>query len=612
MGNQLRSVRSWWRSQHILKRVVLGYVALIALPTVLVGIVANSWLTASVVGRASQTMTDIVEQWRRSIATATTQVETIGEVLQYNRSFTSYLAGDVEDRADQVIQYRQEVEPLLAFSRALSPYVGGIRIYARNEAAAAIGVDLAPWAALPRAIRKKAGEFGYVDEWRVMSLTTNEYDAVTPDTISTTYYRVIFDELLNRPVAVAEVIVDSQMLLEAIFGVVEHGTLALVAFRGDPEASPTLFIASASEDAGGVGNDSIVSVEAASVKLPSQVPSSTVVVGRTLLAAVDLSNPNLRLMLAAPKRVILRDLLPIRLLAALAAPVFGFLLSWVYYLVYYSWSRRIVNLTDHIRNTSHDQLHEFDEAPYEDEVGVLVHHYNELIARIRTLLSSLHVAEIRQREAAFRALLSQMNPHFLYNALESIRMMSEAGRNEDAAEMTYQLGKFSRYSLSDTSPTSTVRAEIEHARHFLAIHRRRMGDRLSYAVHMEPDTEAAICPRFIIQPIVENSIKHGIGMRRGGGEIRVTARGRGETLEIVIADDGTGMDGETLRCVQDHLESPSGRSAEPPLLHDDERGIGLANVHERLVSFGGAGSGLTVTSALGAGTKVTMQIRRSQ
>ncbi|MFP4552174.1 MAG: sensor histidine kinase, partial [Spirochaetales bacterium] len=92
----------------------------------------------------------------------------------------------------------------------------------------------------------------------------------------------------------------------------------------------------------------------------------------------------------------------------------------------------------------------------------------------------------------------------------------------------------------------------------------------------------------------------------------VTARSRGETLEVVIADDGTGMDGETLRCVQDHLESPSGRSAEPPLLHDDERGIGLANVHERLVSFGGAGSGLTVTSALGAGTKVTMQIRRSQ
>ncbi|MFW5690124.1 MAG: sensor histidine kinase, partial [Spirochaetota bacterium] len=592
--------------QHILRRLVLGYIALIAVPAVLIGVVVNLWMTATVLGRASQMMTDRVEQWRSAVATGTAQVESIGEVLQYNSAFTRYLTGDLLDRADRVIQYRQEIEPLLAFSRALNPYVQSIRVYPRADEAARLGSEFSAWTDLMRPIRERASDIGYVEEWKV---------AVPPDADATTltYYRVIYDDLLSRPVGVAEIDVDPAIMIEPVGSVAEQGTSAIVTLRGATEGAPAVLVAR-TPGAGfpPVDSDDLVRSAATSFPASASTDSASFAPGKTLLARADLGAPPLRLLLRTPRRVLLRDLLPVRILAAATVPVIVLLLSWVYYSVYYSWSRRIVRLTDHIRASSHDQLEEFEDTPSNDEVSVLVHHYNELVERIRSLLDSLRIAEVRQREAAFRALLSQMNPHFLYNALESIRMMAEAGRCEEAAEMSYLLGTFSRYSLSDTSMISTVSAEIEHARLYLAIHQSRMRARLRYSVDVEPAAERAECPRFTVQPIVENCIKHGIGNRRAGGQISVVARGTDDLLEIWIQDDGHGMDASALAALRSRLVAAVGPASENRYTELGDGGIGLVNVHERVVAFAGPASGITVTSEPQRGTEVTIRIRRTQ
>jgi len=596
-----------------LRRVILGYVVLIALPAALIGVVVNLWMTATVLSNASQAMTDRVEQWRSTVTAASAQVESIGEVLQYNSAFTQYLAGDVQDRADRVIRYRQEIEPLLAFARALSPYVGSIQIYARDDAAARLGTGFSTWETLNQRVRDRTDDIGYVGEWEVDSAPRAGEASPGSEDVALRYYRVIYDDLLNRPLAIAEVVVALSILTDAIESAIDQGTTAVIAANASDDTRSNVIAARVpSDDFPAVHPEEIASTANASSLATATIQSARFTTGKTLIAGTDVTAPSLRLLLGVPRRVLLRDLLPVRLLAAATVPVVLLLLSWVYYFVYYSWSRRIVKLTDHIRESSHDQLKEFEDAQFNDEVGVLVHHYNELIERIRTLLDSLRIAEIRQREAAFRVLLSQMNPHFLYNALESIRMMAEAGRNEDAAEMTYLLGKFSRYSLSDTSMFSTVKAEAEHADHYLAIHRRRMGERLQYSVDVKPEAEGARCPRFIVQPIVENCIKHGIGKRREGGQIWLSALMTGADLEIHIHDDGRGIDPSTLGSIRARLSAAGGPALENTYTELDAGGIGLVNVHERLVAFAGPGSGLTITSDAGRGTYVTIRITRTQ
>jgi two-component system, sensor histidine kinase YesM len=596
-----------------MRRVILGYAVLIAAPALLVGIVVNSWMTATALSRAAQALTDRVEQWRSAVTTGAVQVESIGEVLQFNTAFTRYLSGAVMDRADRVIQYRQEVVPLLAFARALSPYVKSIRVYAQDDGAAGLGTGFYSWDSLQPPIRERAGDIGYTGEWEVARSPSNDGAHSSDVDIALRYYRVIYDDVLHRQVAIVAMDVDASLLTDAIESIVEQGTTAVVADRTVGGSDEAVIVARQPTGvSGAVEPVDVVTMTAPASPAPAVTQVARSASGRMLLAVVDVPAPSLRLLLGTPRRLLLRDLLPVRLLAAATVPVVLLLLSWVYYFVYYSWSRRIIKLTEHIRESSHDQLKEFEDEQANDEVGVLVHHYNDLIERIRRLLDSLRIAEVRQREAAFRVLLSQMNPHFLYNALESIRMMAEAGRNEDAAEMTYLLGRFSRYSLSNTSMISSVKAEAEHADHYLAIHRRRMGERLRYVVDVAPEAQAAKCPRFIVQPIVENSIKHGIGNRRGGGEITLSALVTGEYLEIHIQDDGRGIDPTTLGLIRDRLTAAHGLAMENGYTELEDGGIGLVNVHERVVAFAGPGSGLSIAGAPDQGTRVVIRIRRAQ
>jgi len=211
-------------------------------------------------------------------------------------------------------------------------------------------------------------------------------------------------------------------------------------------------------------------------------------------------------------------------------------------------------------------------------------------------------AQLHEREAELHALQNQINPHFLYNTLESINMMALTHGDRDISRMVTSLGRLLRLTLSSTEALIPLDAELEHVRHYLVVQRMRYGDRISMTVDVDPALLDCIVPKLTLQPLVENALYHGLEPRPGAGRVVVRGCRAGDDLALTIEDDGAGMDAVRLATVRAQLEEEAPR---------DRRSIGLANVHKRLKLYCGPAYGLSITSAPDEGTRVRLTLPRT-
>ncbi|EGO64466.1 sensor histidine kinase [Acetonema longum] len=224
----------------------------------------------------------------------------------------------------------------------------------------------------------------------------------------------------------------------------------------------------------------------------------------------------------------------------------------------------------------------------------------ELASGLAHLFSTqLELAEIdRQSQLAahaeMRALQAQINPHFLFNTLNTISSLIRT-RPETARDIIIKLSTFFRHSMQKSSHTIPLSDELTQVNAYLSIEQARFGDKLAVTYNIDPRTETVLIPPFTIQPLVENAIKHGLQPKESGGAISITSRLEGADAVISIADDGVGMD----PAEQELAEQPRHDAA--------HTGIGLYNVRERLKGIFGKNYGLTIDSTPGAGS--TMHIR---
>lgn len=235
----------------------------------------------------------------------------------------------------------------------------------------------------------------------------------------------------------------------------------------------------------------------------------------------------------------------------------------------------------------------------EDEVGQLAHSFNAMVDEIRRLVDDVLRAQIHEREAELRALQSQINPHFLYNTLESINMLALSHGDREISRMVTALGRLLRHTIQAGDALITLREELEYVNYYLVVQRMRYGDRITIGVEVDDALLAYLVPKLTIQPIVENALYHGLEPQRGAGRVVVRGRRDGDDLEITVEDDGVGMDAETLAAVRARLQQAASRGS---------RSVGLANVHHRLQLYCGAAYGLAVASEPGAGTRVTIRL----
>lgn len=238
------------------------------------------------------------------------------------------------------------------------------------------------------------------------------------------------------------------------------------------------------------------------------------------------------------------------------------------------------------------------DVKYNDEIGMLGSHFNRMIDRIRQLLEEVYITEKSKQKADILALQNQINPHFIYNTLESIRMLAEMNDDDRVAELTYLLGLQLRYSITRNDEIVTIRQELDHVQNYLHLLQIRFPNKFQYHISVPDSFSTLPIIKLVFQPIVENAIFHGLEKQEKPGTISIEAwNDRGDIL-FTIHDDGIGMEEERLAALNRSLTDGK----------IDKFGIGLRNVHERIRLHYGDRSGLHVSSRPGEGTTVTLRI----
>ncbi len=231
-----------------------------------------------------------------------------------------------------------------------------------------------------------------------------------------------------------------------------------------------------------------------------------------------------------------------------------------------------------------------------DEMGQLMQSFNYMADEIDLLINQVLGVTLAQREAEIMALEAQINPHFLYNTLDSIQWMLIKENQFEIAQVVVSLGKIFRYSIDRDKRLVPLVNEAEYAQHYLNIQKYRLDERLMYNISLQQDLYAYLVPRLILQPLIENAILHGSD-DAAAISVDVAARREGDSLVIEVRDYGKGMSEEKLAQVKDMIES------DHPSSH-----LGLRNVHRRLRLQFGEPYGLTIESGDDAGCSVTLRV----
>ncbi len=233
-----------------------------------------------------------------------------------------------------------------------------------------------------------------------------------------------------------------------------------------------------------------------------------------------------------------------------------------------------------------------------------------LLTRIKEEFSAPSLLKLSKRQAQYRALQNQINPHFLYNTLESIRSESLIGGLDSVANMTEALAVFFRYTISKVENLVTVEEELQNCETYFLIQQYRFGERLQLRIECDEQDKSEIyrcrLPKLTLQPILENSIIHGTESKIGSGNLVVRLKRTGKRLLIEISDDGVGMDEMTLARLNERL-GKSGRAFQDSEA-DKGDSIALVNVNNRIHLLFGEEYGLHIYSMPGAGTDVQIAL----
>ena len=237
------------------------------------------------------------------------------------------------------------------------------------------------------------------------------------------------------------------------------------------------------------------------------------------------------------------------------------------------------------------------EVSSENEIGSLTKSFNVMTHRIQELMAqNIHEQE-QKRKSELKALQSQINPHFLYNTLDSIIWMAEGKKNEEVVLMTASLARLLRQSISNEDELVSIGQEAEYARSYLTIQKMRYKDKLEFQIDISPAIFGVKIIKLVLQPIIENAIYHGLKYKDSKGFLIVRGYREGEKAVLEVEDNGVGMDEETLS----HI-------FEKHKVNYHSNGVGVYNVQKRLKLYYGEEYGIVYKSKKNEGTRAVITI----
>lgn len=256
--------------------------------------------------------------------------------------------------------------------------------------------------------------------------------------------------------------------------------------------------------------------------------------------------------------------------------------------------RRVKKLYKMMSRLENEDFDVYIEPRGNDEITLLCRNFNKMSANLKELIQKVYSVQIKQKEAELRALQAQINPHFLYNTLDNIYWM---GRMENAYEtctLVEALSKLFRLSLNSGNETTTVRREIEHVKNYIVIQQSRYKDMINFSLNVDPEVLDCITLKLVIQPLIENSIVHGIEKKGENGQIDITVRREDDKLVFIISDNGYGVDLEEIARLLDKTT-------------ENNKGFAIKNVNDRIKLYFGEDYGLEFFSRINGTTAVITQ-----
>ena len=233
------------------------------------------------------------------------------------------------------------------------------------------------------------------------------------------------------------------------------------------------------------------------------------------------------------------------------------------------------------------------------EIAALSKSFNHMVITIQHLMERIRKEEIALRKTELKALQAQINPHFLYNTLDSIAWLCEDERNEEAEEMVSALARLFRISISKGHELISIGKEMQHTESYLKIVNFRYKNQFTYSIHIDEECLPFYCNKITLQPIIENAIYHGINRMVDEGKIEIRIASEGDDILLTVKDNGVGMTRE--QCEEILHKEPGSRSGTGV-------GIGIKNVNDRIKIYFGEEYGLSIESKLDEGTTVTIRI----
>ncbi|WP_054955506.1 sensor histidine kinase [Paenibacillus dakarensis] len=318
-----------------------------------------------------------------------------------------------------------------------------------------------------------------------------------------------------------------------------------------------------------------------------------------------------RLALVQPKKELYEETDQLRLFTFAIiglSIVLAIVISWV---VYSGIASPVLKLTKGMRRLSHGEMNVYIDTKKQDEFGFLIQSFNRMVSIQKHLIEDHYEQQLRLTTTELKFLQSQINPHFLYNTLDSIYWTAKNYEAEEISEMVMNLSKFFRLSLNKGREVFSIEESIMHLHYYIRIQQLRFLDNFTVEYQLEEESKKVKILKLLLQPIVENAIIHGMEGKSSGGCLIISSRIEGEKfVHIRVQDNGPGIEAERLQYIRQELSLMGARNV--PSLAKEEENIkdlfGLRNVFMRMRLYYGNESDMTIESAVGAGTTVNISI----
>jgi Predicted signal transduction protein with a C-terminal ATPase domain len=266
-----------------------------------------------------------------------------------------------------------------------------------------------------------------------------------------------------------------------------------------------------------------------------------------------------------------------------------------------SISKPVVSINQSLQKIGKGDFAQRSSINREDEIGQLSRGVDEMAVNLKELVERVALAQTKQKEAELKSLQNQINPHFLYNTLNSIQMIAKINKQENIAQMADDLGMLFKISLNKGKDIVRLKQEFHHVELYIKLQKIRYGDKINYLIQADENIMDFLTIKLILQPIVENAIYHGLEKKNGIGTLKIEGCLKEDLIMIRVEDDGVGISNEQLENIRNALDGRGGY--DPKMMN-----IGIINVHERLKLYFGDEYGLQLDSTQGKGTIVIIRL----